>query len=888
MAAPDTPTWLEPAEGVFFNHLDTTLLRKSAFSDVDRGQTADEIVACTTDEGGDWTSSAFLRTESGLQNTMASAARPGISQIMSFSGVSLPLSSAKIIKDVFIRLRGMATWPVAPGYPGNCEIRATVSYQRKRKSIFLGLMSPTKWLGGAIAVPADGLFERSIYSWLVPILGPDFTGSQLAAIGGDIRVLVATWYGLDYYATTFYAGPLQMAVRYYTANPDTQRAFQFDIDNNSDFSSLTFSTGQNDVKTDIYPMMSHNKFSGGTTYYGRVRQKDATQWSGWSPTVSFRTYPDGAARLLTDPTARVDTVFEIEAVRWFDAVKWRKTSGYTYLYDCDFNQGTELAPNVWVSDIQEEGISQGYSFVATAALAEATAKTIYFDRANNLLYVRTSDGRNPGAFKALGVGLVCSYPLGRSYVARSGQNNAHAIDGRVLNVPEITESIEDLASGIGGSPSGSLEISNHDGLFDRVLMHDDPESATAQGWYLNGRRLRARAVGDTVNGPVPYHEALDLFDGTIAWDKEALHTPGKITLNVHSRDWLARANALADLKYDPTEYPNVLDSTRGKPIQEVFGSHFRQELLVVDKVNRILRPGRSVSAVRAVYLNGTLYASTLWSYSTTTNHVTILSGGAAAWPTNQTATWTFDGDGERFEGSVVMKPGTMARMLLLRAGFLTAQINTASFTAIDVAMPYELRCVFKSEIEIRDAIRIVCKSGLFHVVARPDGVLYAVPDIPPYVYPYTPILQRGDLLSDVTAVPLLDDSAFTGRAKYWGYPTPQTADASYSAHTWRAFPFYTTGGEREVETYHATVTGARLVAEAALGVRKHVELTTWAKGWAAGLGKTAILNLAGMMTATGTYENDLFQVRRRTWHGDGTVTLTLRWIRTLTGYEYPY
>lgn len=922
MAAPSAPTKLHPADGAaLVDHKAPLLLQKGPLVDADftlgTARLAAQNLVASQATGMEWTAPAKLLSFDGTQADMATSTSIGACNIADFSGGSFGVTTTLQVKDITFELASCHTWPSTAGDPGDGWVRLLLTHSgryRDQTAVANGI-----YAGGTATAPIYR--SKSFQSVFEDILGTAYTVADLEGLGTDLRLYVITWEGLKTYITNWYAAGLKMRIEYYATGPDTQSAYEFKITTDSAGASAVYDTGKTEGATD-YHVVPPDTLSGDTTYYWWPQVWDSSDNASGYPSSGneFTTVGDGAAQLIHDPSAELVMLAEIEFGKYLEAGLWTKTAAdadgnpTADVYECSFVRSSEKTPNFWIVDFEEEGLRKNYTEVYSIADVEATASTFFWDEGSvDKLYVHTSDGRNPGAFKALGLTAALAYPIATQAIT-SGPGDRYFYEPRLLQAPAITDSIEDLVTARGSTPSGALVVANADGLFYDLLAHETDEVTghwlrADAGWLSNMRRVRLRMVGTTRWGRVPYAEALDVFDGVVTWPKGEVLQGAVVRFAIQSRKALIKDTRLAVEKYSKEQYPNLLEREEGQPIPELFGAfHKRAKLTVVNTDSpRLLRPGLSVSRIYKVYCNGVLVPETIggitvWSYDTTTNHITLAAATFDArfpdlWPD---AEFTCDPNGESYEASARQYPGKLARLLLERR-IPSGDIVTASFNSIDTHSlnvsdqsgdKYELRFIADRESAVVDHIRVVETSGTFHVVYRQDGKVVAVSGFPAQCEANTSFLFDHDILSEPRYSFLANHMGFAAIATYWGYLNPDEPIAETVAHTWLTKAQHGIDEETRLETYHSSREGAAVRAGGSQSLlrvpHKHITFTTGLRAWLSYPGSTVALTLDEALDADAEFSWALCQVMRRALNSDGTVEMELRYRRALPAMGRPF
>lgn len=874
---PVAPTVTAPYSGATgINPIRPVIVAKSPYLDTSLGSTAIEAKAATTDEGGDWTNPAHMRTGNGTQAQMASATSAGKCQRITFNTVNYSATGTYRVKQAALQIPAMGVPKNPPDDAGTDTVRIVVVWNGAVIGSY-EWMGQDKYVGGTTVIPASSIKLIDITSILAAeaVLGRNFTVAQVEAMGTSFAVLIQTYTSIEGFLATWYVGKVSLQLTYYTTNAGEQESYQIQIASDSGFSSVLWDSTRLREPVGNTAIVPASVLTYNATLYTRAKVYSLSGTdSGYGAASTFTTLPSGAARLLTEPGVQTADLFEWYVGRVIDAGRWSKTAGRTAVYQAAFTRAGEPGVNWWLSDVQEEGVNKGYIQYETVAEVDAGNSRMYWDEVAGIVYMRTSDARHPGAFTGRGIALVLALPLSQRAMP-CGAGDKWRAEPRVVGDVSLTEIIGELAEGVRSAPSGTITLNNGDGFFDTALAIRP--SAIEDGWLSTNRRLMARAGGSTSEGIIPYAEHVNLLDGMATWGAP-LWDQDTMQLQLRSRDALGLTGKLATQKFRKKQYPRLLRDNYGVTIPEIFGvGHLRRPAYVVDTGKRhLLRPGLSVNAVTKVYKNGTLLKNPLeWKYFPLVNHIEVYTSAKNPW--DQDANYTWDGDGQLFEGSAVMTPGKAARVLLGKLGIATADIVTATYTLLDALwIGYGLRWCVEEEKPTLDDLAIVEVSGDFHNVFRGDGKVEAVLEHPTTSDATTISLFDFDLSTRPVLNPSSTRQGQTVSVQYWGYEKKKVL-AETEAEGFAVKLYYGIDGQRKVITYHATEAGASKVAALAnlSAPDEDLEIAGGMRLWAAPIGRMVLLDLPRALDPSGKYDNVLFQVRERTKVGE-KVTARLR------------
>jgi len=908
MSAPRAPV-IRGLDGALADPLAPLLLAKDKFSHADNDLPLSATLAAQNMLGNDgWGWPSYFLGADGTQAQMAFATKIGAWYQADFVGGSFGVSGDVV--DVRLQIRGAHTWPTPPGY-GYGLMRVHLNHDSSRLR-WEGAAANVAYVGGS--TPALTMIDQSILAVVQDIFGKnEFTVAELEALWSVLTVDVITWEGTESYITTFRGCLLQLEVRYLAAKIQ-HHAQQWDFATDTLFASVIKTTGKLYSEDEALTLQPEDLESGaGGDVYGRAYTwDDATDTqSPASDTVTLTVLSMQAARLLHDPSGAVP-VLAIGFGRWLESARWSQTSvdedgnAVSSTFQAALTQAGEPHHNWWLADFWEDGVAGGYTEVSTIAAVEATASTFYRHLTTEVVYIHTSDGRCPAAFKARGIKAICRMPVSFASVA-CGPNNHYRSLPWLKGSPKVTQTLGSLSRGLPVSLSGSVTISNESETFYQLLALDQDEVHelwldTSAGWLSNEAPVECRLCGTTTAGPVQWDDGPVLFEGFLTWPRANLLRAEQVTLGLRGKEVLK--GSLPRDVYSEQQYANLLEREAGTGIGERLGTHvFGAKLTVVDTVNGVLRTGRSIPYVARIKYNGAEIPSSVWSYDATTNHITltlpiVVAGFDIDVEELASGTWTFDGAGELVDGLSTITAAGVAEWLLDRADEPAANIATATFTARDTdainvndgGWTYDCRVVLDEPREIRDLLQIAMQSGSFHVVHRPaDQSFVAMAESPDDLGPSTVILEDRHVLDSEPGWSYdTEDVGSPLTVSYW--PWLESSPIEVPAFTF--FNQAQVGIDRlkQLETFLLDRVGAWKRAQAlhTQVPQKHATLTVPLFAWLAHAGATVALSLAYAMSSSGEASWALCQVRETSLDLRGlTVHQVVRWRRELARRERP-
>lgn len=196
-------------------------------------------------------------------------------------------------------------------------------------------------------------------------------------------------------------------------------------------------------------------------------------------------------------------------------------------------------------------LTDGTPLVSTNSLevCRDTAESFYFDDLNQILYINNNNSAySPSyTYDTITLGITKGFSDISSYY-----NNIY-YDGRLNNISNITESVDDLFYGKISFESGSVDLNNTDGFFDNFGQQD-----------IYGAEIRIYYGSDEIDDgdkfDIKYTATLE--DYSIDADT--------LTINfIDSRKFLS--TKIPNNTYNKTDYPNMKDGNSGKIIPIGFG-----------------------------------------------------------------------------------------------------------------------------------------------------------------------------------------------------------------------------------------------------------------------------------------------------------------------------
>ena len=931
MVVPQTPQMVTQDGAIHVDHLSGITFEKAPFAPGVSPSKAVEVKAARQveqDEAGGvstWLNEGFFlgASSNGSQAQMASTNTAKCCSQMNWHGVGFTAPSTAEVVSVAMTLRVMAQWP-ATGDAGDAAVRFVLIALGGHSTGLYALDYTTQWTGSTAQATKFQVDVTAAFRGLLGLYGqqPMMIG-QIATLlnlgtstDASIKCQVSSNIGAtESYVTAWKAGLLTLDVQYYTTNPEKQGSASFRISTNSadmagsQVALLTATTDDN-VLT-----LPSNTLAAGTYYVQPSQTTEGGTASAWGTPISFTTLPDGAARLVHDRGAELVLIAECRFPWIVDAGLWRlydATTAGRFIYRAPLNRSSLpqqpllLAPGVdagknlplWVSGIEEEATAPTYTEVHS--VADLTANKRFFwdeknDGTQSYLYVVTSDGQSPAGAKMFGLKLIFSFAVANAAGWWVGPGGAYYAQPRIVGDFTVTEKVDDLVQGYHSSPSGTLTLDNHDGMFNRFFALPVAQQGGVLGLY---RRVLVSYVGlhrygGTTPQRVPYSERLPLLDGIVSLS--GLVPRENLTLTISGREFVGKLSNYATRKYTKSQYPKLRDRDAGQVMGEYKGrTHYYAKGAVVDTNAKVLRFAYDEGAVIDIYCGEFLFPRNKWSYNHATHHVTLIGTylTGRTWDSDKNAEWTATLDGTEFEGSYNLGAGVptdavhLARQCLSELGIDAADVVTGSFTALAGAGA----CAFRmtSQTARIEALRRLEASASFHVIVRQDGKFAAISDVPTrYGINSIIIRDRPDLLGTGRG----EVSPYTGHMgssiaiRYTQNLRAAEPTIELTGYSLETRAFWGIDTSVPFETYHQTLVGVVAASKRVLWERPflHEKVVVGLKGWVAPIGSTLVRLSEDAQSADGRWVWDLFQNRLRVGRFGKTAEVEMenRWIGRL-------
>ena len=783
-----------------------------------------------------------------------------------------------------------------------------------------------RWVGGSLNATEH---IKDITPLLKKRIAKKFTIAQLqtflnagSASDATFKVEVQSFAGeLGSYYTSWYVSRILLKIYYYTTAPEIQYDQKLQLSTSSTFSSVFWDSGYKLGDGNSITIPS-NTMASNTTYYARWAVRNSSlEVSSWSGYVSFKTMPSGMADVISDPSADITSIVEMQFKKKLDGGRWHLYDYATvgkFVYRTIFTRTASIVPRTmyphstqtmplqcWISGFIDDGKRYEYTQFYSIAdmLATPTNKSFFFDETNGYLYLTPNDGKSPAGQKGEGITALISVGFSNKQDAFIGPDAMHQALPRIKGKISIVEELSDFTDGIMSSPSGSVTISNYDGLFNRLLTTGLDEA----GFFVYNIPVKVYLLGKTNNGLIPYNERFHIFDGMASYSSSDLYKKSEVKFKLSSALISGTDGKYCSRKYAKGTYPNLRDSDDGRPINEVMGPmHYFVPCAVVDKTQKLLRPGWSVSHVYEVKVAGVAIPQSYWTYDTTTNHIRFTSYPTSRnWNNDVNANFTCTCDGGLW-GSGGTGTGTwptnlpgyashLCQQALEDMGIPRSETVVETFDTMTVKNNGQVSFRFEEETDRIEAIRIIQNAIRYYVIRRADGKFIALDyDIlTPYVS--SPVLTEANFLDELNGEFNMQNIGFVYKFRITN--NQPTIDQKYENFTFQFTPnkdLYGINNEISIDTgWRAWSSIVWLVNYAVpLLPERIIEIKTNIAGWAGTLGGNFTLRSADGIAPDGEHSWDLFFIKERkmeidTETGAVEVSITGKHNARLTGDDIP-
>lgn len=815
--------------------------------------------------GNGFADPAFLETNDGTQGEMASATAILQANTITFAGLDLDAVAGGSVQGRYLRTAKLFLYAHAAfvDYPGATFIRYAVALGGERVAFLDGV--PAAYDGVSAQVKTSELDLTSLLEDAVRRPRPLMLVSQAQAVLQGLRVVVLPMANGQHSVTDWYCGRVELvveifdtgAVEHYrwayavqicTKDPDNDVTFVDPDDVEYDSSYTRGGNTAELIRTTDHHVLPYGALTvapgGALDRWARWYHWDedgnpgATPYARddawWSAANHFTLLPQIIAEWIAGRTEEAVILAEITSVLLLDIIVWELAPGETGVYRCAFDRSLFATAAFFVAGFERDGVDLGlvevfvrddigagsYFFDSGAVVGDAVDP----DHPPGYLYVGLADGKHPGANRAMALGLRAVLPMTNAPGGvLAGIGNRIGYHGWIVGLPSLSSEIEDWERGSRFEPSGTMSLKNEaigqdpEPVLYRVFGILSPRGVADRRFIVQNRRVVYRLF---VPGSL-YADSIELAHGIVRWPKgAALLSDGDSPLEVLGLESEGEEAKLGAEEVTEAAWPHRHPSAT--KIREVLGAgHQGVEATLVDvgleTDSRTAKamPGSNVSAVTEVYLGGAI--STLaWTFDPATHLITFTSFVQADLDTISAAVITWDGDGPElpdYSGTpdAELMAGAALSYLLTRLGKTPV---ASSFAALDdpaslYSEAYPVRAVFDQATPIREAVRVLEATRDVYVRTLADGRVDICRRNETGVDAHTLFLREGDVDGEVTFEVDESEVANAVTIEYQGYPLPGIALATLSSPDDIVIDRYGVKAPRTVQTYHATIEGAR-------------------------------------------------------------------------------
>jgi hypothetical protein len=392
-------------------------------------------------------------------------------------------------------------------------------------------------------------------------------------------------------------------------------------------------------------------------------------------------------------------------------VGWTLTAAQTYTYEISFlNQTVTLADGSTtiirkeVSKVEEDGT--GLTERASIATVESNTGSYWHDTANSKLYIHPADSDDPNYHTNLAFfwvylatqGVELNGKYYEPYISESG-------------IPGITQSVESVFYGISVISSGDLEVLNHSGFFDQILV----------SWIWINKKVKFFAGGDDL----AYGEYLQIYTGLIT-AKE--YTRQEVRLSLKS-DLNPLLRNIPINNFWISNFPNLDPSAEGQPIPYYYGVYSAAQAPIVTAINTAYAGSliqfqicdHAILSIAQVYIDhgaGAGWVTIAHGNEDLANaRFTISDAGFVLGTTRVKVAFSGVTDGGIVEGA----PEIVEHLLTNFLGYTSDDLNAASFTASKSDSDVQLNVPIETVQSALSVIEKICASDLAFFDEDLDG-----------------------------------------------------------------------------------------------------------------------------------------------------------------------
>jgi hypothetical protein len=382
---------------------------------------------------------------------------------------------------------------------------------------------------------------------------------------------------------------------------------------------------------------------------------------------------------------------------------WTLTPAQTFTYQVSYLNETVTLPDSKTEIIRKALVSlelDGTAFTARAniALVEANAGSYWHDTANALLYIHPPDDGSPNHHTI--VGFFWVYFATKGIILNSIYYEPYIAD---RGIPSLSQSITDIHYGVSEIGAGDLILLNGRGFFDQI----------ANKFIWVNKTCKILLGGDSL----AYTEYTAIFTGKIT---EKIFTSSQLILSLRSNSF-SLMRQIPINHYWTSNFPNLDPAMVGMPIPYYYGVYDSNQAPVVACINSAYAIStfqfnicyHAIQAIDDTYVDfgdgagwqQIAHANVNLSASTfTITSVSFVVGMSRV-------KVAFHG---KTSGGLVLEgaPEIVEDILLNVCGYVSGDLNAASFTASKAASECVLNVPIDSDIAAISVIEKICQSDL--------------------------------------------------------------------------------------------------------------------------------------------------------------------------------
>lgn len=419
--------------------------------------------------------------------------------------------------------------------------------------------------------------------------------------------------------------------------------------------------------------------------------------------------------LIASPSSEKVFLAEIKAAE--EVTNFALTAAQTYTYELSYLNETITLADSKTEIIRKAVVScelDGTALTVKTSIAtvEGTAGTYWHDTANALLYIHPPDDGSPNHHTV--IAYFWLYFATKGIILDSRYYEPYVSD---RGIPQISQETQAIHWGICKISSGAVELLNGRGYFDQI----------AKKFIWANKTCKILLGGDLL----PYAEYTTIFSAKIFGTS---FTSGLFILELESKSFdLLRILPINN--FWVSTWANLDPAAEGRPIPYYWGNYDATQAPIVTCIN-------SAYAVNTYQFK---ICDTTFHAITSITQVYVDFGAGAGWGTiahaNEDlaqATFTIDSASFVFgvsrvkvsfqgyhSGGILIDgaPEVAEDILLNQCGYVSADLNAASFTASKATSDCVLNVSVENEISALTIMETICKSDLAFLDEDGSGLL---------------------------------------------------------------------------------------------------------------------------------------------------------------------